>query len=174
AAHQEPAIDLRKAERRRHVGYYLVDQGRKRLERALRYRPRLTQRLKEALLATPALFYFGGIALVTLAIIGFLLSGVGVATPLMAGLLLLVLPAMDAAVGMMNQVTHFFLPPRKLYRLDFSKGIPANCTTMVVVPTLLLHEEQTRHMVQDLEVRYLANRDVNLHFALLTDPPDAL
>jgi hypothetical protein len=74
----------------------------------------------------------------------------------------------------MNQLTHFLLTPQKLYRLDFSKGIPASCTTMVVVPTLLLNEEHIRQIVQDLEVRYLANRDANLHFALLTDLPDSL
>jgi hypothetical protein len=84
------------------------------------------------------------------------------------------LPATDAAIGMMNQLTNFLLTPRKLPKLDFSKGLPANCTTMVVVPTLFLNEEQTRHMVQDLEIRYLANRDAHLHFALLTDAPDSL
>ena len=30
-----------------------------------------------------------------------------------------------------------------------------------------------RHLVEDLEVEYLANHDRHLHFALLTDFPDA-
>jgi hypothetical protein len=174
AAQKRPAVDRRKAERRSHVGYYLVDQGRKRLEKELRYRPSLTTQLKEAILAAPAVYYLGGIALATLFITGFLLSGLGLEALLAPGLILLLLPATDAAVGMMNQLTNFLLTPRRLYRLDFSKGIPASCTTMVVVPTLLLNEEHTRQMVQDLEIRYLANRDANLHFALLTDSPDAL
>ncbi len=73
----------------------------------------------------------------------------------------------------MNELTTFLVSPRLLPKLDFSEGIPAECATMVVVPTLLLSEEHTRQMVQDLEIRYLANRDANLHFALLTDSPDS-
>ena len=44
---------------------------------------------------------------------------------------------------------------------------------MVAVPTLLLNEAQVRDLVLDLEIRFLANRDPNLYFALLTDSPDS-
>ena len=42
------------------------------------------------------------------------------------------------------------------------------------VPTLLLNEAQVRGLVNDLEVRFLANRDAHLHFALLTDLADSV
>jgi cyclic beta-1,2-glucan synthetase len=35
-------------------------------------------------------------------------------------------------------------------------------------------KRQVRGLANDLEVRYLANRDPHLHFALLTDLPDAV
>ena len=73
----------------------------------------------------------------------------------------------------MNQLTAFILPPRALPKLDFSEGIPSDCATMAVVPTLLLNEAYIRRMVTDLEIRYLANRDANLYFALATDAPDS-
>ena len=38
---------------------------------------------------------------------------------------------------------------------------------------LLLNEAQVRDLVLDLEIRFLANRDPNLYFALFTDPPDS-
>jgi cyclic beta-1,2-glucan synthetase len=44
----------------------------------------------------------------------------------------------------------------------------------VAVPSLLLNEKQVRALVNDLEVRFLANRDPHLHFALLTDLPDSV
>ena len=44
---------------------------------------------------------------------------------------------------------------------------------MIAVPSLLLNEKQVRGLVQDLEVRFLGNHDPNIHFALLTDLPDA-
>jgi hypothetical protein len=37
-----------------------------------------------------------------------------------------------------------------------------------------LSEKQVRSLVNDLEVRFLANRDPHLHFGLLTDLPDAI
>ena len=58
--------------------------------------------------------------------------------------------------------------------MDFSEAIPADSTTMVVIPMLLGSEEQVKHAARDLEIRYLANRDAHLHFALLTDPPDSV
>ncbi len=45
---------------------------------------------------------------------------------------------------------------------------------MVVVPTLLLNEAQVRELVEELEIRCLANPDPNLHFALVTDLPDSV
>ena len=44
---------------------------------------------------------------------------------------------------------------------------------MVAVPTLLLKEKQVQQLALDLEIRYLANRDPNLYFALVTDSPDS-
>ena len=57
--------------------------------------------------------------------------------------------------------------------MDFADAIPDDCKTMVVVPTLLLSEANCAKLLKDLEIRYLANRDPNLIFALLTDFPDA-
>jgi len=40
---------------------------------------------------------------------------------------------------------------------------------MVVIPTLLTNENSINDLVEKLEIRFLANRDANLCFALLTD-----
>nr|WP_233279478.1 hypothetical protein [Acidihalobacter yilgarnensis] len=65
------------------------------------------------------------------------------------------------------------MPPRALPRLDFSKGIPDDHRTMVVVPTLLSRSQDVDSLIEALEIRYLGNRDPNLFFALLTDFGDA-
>jgi cyclic beta-1,2-glucan synthetase len=173
ATQSEWSSDARVRERRRHVGYYLIDKGRELLERQIRYRPRLSKRIEKFILAWPEVYYLVGIELLTFAIIAFVLNGVRAPVPLIFGLLLLLLPAAEAAVGVMNQLTTFILTPRVLAKLDFSEGIPADCTTLAVVPTLLISEEYIGRMVRDLEIRYLANRDPNLHFGLLTDSPDS-
>ena len=60
-----------------------------------------------------------------------------------------------------------------LPRMDFSKGIPPESRTLVIVPTMLTSAGNIEDLVEALEVRFLANRDENLHFGLLTDFQDA-
>ena len=76
-------------------------------------------------------------------------------------------------MAVVNLVVTVLVAPRALPRLDFSKGIPSDHRTMVVIPTILTSMRDVTALVEGLEVRYLGNRDPNLWFALLTDFPDA-
>ena len=165
--------DPRLAERRSHVGYYLVDRGRSLLEHRLGCKLTVSAQLREAIRRRPDAFYLLGLEFVAFGIMAFVLNGLRVNLPLFWAVLLLLIPATESAVGAMNQLISFLLPPRPLPKLDFSEGIPEEFTTMVAVPTLLTGEQQVRQIVRDLELRYLGNRDPNLHFALLTDSPDS-
>ena len=123
--------------------------------------------------AHPTVTYLGGVALVTVAIVVAMLNGIDMPTTAVVAFLLLLLPATQAAVELINALVPALVRPRALPKLDFSEGIPADCATLVAVPTLLLSEPHVRELVMDLEIRYLANRDPQLHFALLTDSVDA-
>lgn len=169
----QPGEDPRLFERRKHVGYYLIAQGRHGLEAHIRYKPPFHEKIERALLYWPEIFYLVGIEVVTIAIIAFLLSSLERALLPVAAIVLLLLPSAEAAVRIVNQIVTFVLKPRRLAKMDFSSGIPSDCTTMVVVPTLLLSAAQVEDSVIQLEIRYLANPDKNLHFALLTDSPDS-
>ncbi len=57
--------------------------------------------------------------------------------------------------------------------MDFDSGIPQELRTLVVVPSVLNSPENVVDLLESLEVRYLANRDKNLYFGLLTDLVDA-
>ena len=172
-AARQSALDARALERRSHVGYYLVDRGKKVLQAEIGYRTHGAQRLREWILGVPEIFYLLSIELLIFLTLVFLLSGVHLGPYLLAAVLLLLLPASEAAVEVVNQVVSFFLPPRLLARLDFKSGIPEDCVTIVAIPALLVNEPQIRELVRNLEIRYVGNRDPNLFFALLTDPPDS-
>jgi cyclic beta-1,2-glucan synthetase len=159
--------------RERHVGYWLLDGGLPELRSAVAYRPALKQRLRHLVLSWSQSYYLIGIEIVTLLIVFSILEGRVESTPTLLVLLLLIIPVTQAAVDFMNNLTSYLLPPRVLPKLDFSEGVPADCATLVAVPTLLLTEKQVRQLVIDLEIRYLANRDENLYFALVTDGPDS-
>ncbi|HVX65145.1 MAG TPA: glucoamylase family protein, partial [Bryobacteraceae bacterium] len=161
------------ARRRSHVGFYLLDRGLAPLRNVIGWRPRVRDRLRDGIYRNATFFYLVSIELLTFLTVVGLLSGLSVLTPIAAGFLLLLLPATQAAVDFMNNLVASIVAPRTLPKLDLSKGIPADCVTMVAVPTLLLNETQVRDLVLDLEIRFLANRDPNLYFALLTDTPDS-
>lgn len=163
------------AHRRAHVGYYLIAEGQQELRRRADIRIPFRERWQLSLRQYPNEFYLGGIEFLTFSIILAALWW-GDFNSLWAAFfatLVLLLPCSEAAVQMMNYLTSSLLQPQILPKLDFRDGIPNDCTTMVVIPTLLLDEKQVRQLVGDLEVRYLGNMSANLHFALLTDLPDS-
>jgi cyclic beta-1,2-glucan synthetase len=159
--------------RRMHVGYYLMDNGRTELKSLIGYRPPLSTRIRETVLRSPDYFYLIGIEVITLAAIVALLALTHTSTPGVLAVALFLVPAVECAVATMNLLAAALFKPKRLSRLDFLKGIPKECATVVAVPTLLASEEQVRHAVRGLEIRFLANRDANLHFSLLTDLPDS-
>lgn len=81
--------------------------------------------------------------------------------------------ASQLAVSVVNLLFNFFARPRPVPKLDYTQGIPAADSTMVVVPTLLTSPAAVASLIEDLELRYLGNRDPHLYFALLTDYRDA-
>ena len=160
-----------------HVGYYLVDAGRPLLERSARMRVPVIDRLRRAAARRPLRLYLGAVAAITLTLTVPLLAqaragGVSGVSLILLGILLF-LAASQLAVGMVNWLATLFVSPHALPRMDFAAGIPAQSRTLVAVPTMLTSAEGIAALVEALEVRFLANRDAHLHFALLTDFADA-
>ena len=155
---------------RRHVGYYLVDAGLETLERACGLRPSLRH--------VPLPLYLGAMVLLTLAFASLpawtLWQSAQAKWLDLIVIALLLVAASQLAVVMVNWLGALLMPPQALPRLDYSGGIPAEAMTVVAVPTMLDGEETAREEVEGLEIRYLANRDAQLCFVLLTDFPDAV
>jgi cyclic beta-1,2-glucan synthetase len=172
AQQQHPAAD-----RRHHVGYYLISRGRFELEKALRYFPTVSERLGRLLFRHPAIAYLGSVALTTVAFEASLLlyaHNNGASIWMMALVALVtILPVSELAVSFLNTVLTTIIPPRPLPKLALTSGIPDHLRTIVAVPTILSSEARVRELVDALEVRSLANHDENLRFALLSDFVDA-
>ena len=175
---QPVASDPRVQRRRIHVGYFLLDKGLPRLANIVGYHPAIAERVREFVRTNGEDFFIGGIQVLTLVVMAAVLFPVVPVIAhfigLLVAVLLLLIPAAQVAVDLVNNAITSFIDPEPLPKLDFSRGIPAECATLVAVPSLLLNEKQVRELVNDLEVRFLANREPNLHFALLTDLPDSV
>src|ERR1700760_4429379 len=167
--------DQRLRARRAHVGYYIIDRGFPILASRVGYRPRFIDRLRQTIWNNADDFYIGGIQIITVVLIGLIIARLVPTYPIFGGLtlafLLLLLPVTQGAVDLVNNTVTAIFKANALPKLDFSKGVPAAFTTLVVVPSLLMKEKQVRELFDDLEVRYLANQDSNIHFGLLTNLP---
>ncbi len=175
------AIELARScdagQRNGHVGFYLIDRGRPMLERAARARatPRSYVCRVARKLSLP--IYLVSIALITAAVTALLLfwshrAGLGPGSLVALGVPLAV-GASQFAIALVNWMSSMLVHPAILPRLEFGQGIPPESQTIVAVPTMITGPEEIDELLEALEIRYLANRDPSLHFALLSDFRDA-
>jgi cellobiose phosphorylase len=154
-----------------HMGYYLIDEGRYTLEEALSIQISLPDKIKRASYKYILPQYLCGIFCISLigAFLGYtrlFFYSWFIALPIMV---LLLFPISQGAITFINWFITLLLIPVSLPKLDYSKGIPADRRTIVVIPTVLSGYADISGLVDSLEIRYLANKDPNLYFALLTD-----
>jgi cyclic beta-1,2-glucan synthetase len=164
-------------DRSAHVGFYLIDKGLAELERAAGMSRSLMELLGRTINQSPLLGYLGMIMLVTALLAATILGqayelGSSGWILVLASIFLLICIS-SPAVGLANWLATLLVSPHALPRMDFSLGIPRELRTIVVVPSVLTNSEKVKDLLEGLEVRYLANREINLHFGLLTDLRDS-
>jgi len=175
-AKQSAANDSTDA-RRSHVGYYLAGKGEEATEKASHIHLSKTQIFNKNILRRQRAIYIIASLFITLGV-AFGLFSKAYSDGLHRNLLIAVafislLCASHFALAVVNWLATLFIKPKQLPRMDFSSGIPDNARTLVVVPTIIGNIAQAKTLAEELEVRFLANKDPNLLFGLLTDLKDA-
>jgi cyclic beta-1,2-glucan synthetase len=160
-----------------HVGTYLIGDKRKDLARLIGCREKLRFRALHWAYRHHSAVYFSGLGFFTAVFIGgpLLIGLYGQAPELqLLTALLLLIPASQLALEVVNNLLMRLLPPRILPKMDFRlEGIPDACRTLVVVPMMLVDQRTIAAEAEKLEIRYLANKEANLLFALYSDYTDA-
>ncbi len=162
-------------DRTAHVGYYLLNRGQAKLEQALRPRFTLGEHCERLVLRFALFFYLGAIGVLTLGFAGLFLWNIRAASLGYFGLaaMLLLIVASQPAIDLVNWLVGRLVKPRGLPRMDYSKGLPPEASTLVVVPCILSNPQTVAGLLENLEILYLANRDSHLYFGLVTDFKDA-
>ena len=175
---QQDKNDDLNAKRKEHVGYYLIDKGLEEAEHACGMHYTLRVKINRAFAKIPVFTYIFSVFFLSIVSAAWLfyiayhqgdhnwqiLTVVG---------LLSFLGCLQLAVSLVNWLSTVLVQPQLLPRMDYSNGIPTECRSLVVVPTMLTTEAYIDELIEGLEIRYLANREDNLHFGLLTDFMDA-
>jgi len=160
-----------------HVGYYLVGPGLIQTEKRANARIPILEKIKRGLKRKALVVYLSSIMLISLAITAYVLLRAYSDTKnhwfLASIAFIALLCASQLAVSVVNFFSSLWVKPNLLSRMDFSEEIPPEFRTLVVIPVIINSTEEIEKLVEDLEVRFLANRKDNLHFGLLTDFADA-
>ncbi|MBS1730878.1 MAG: cyclic beta 1-2 glucan synthetase [Bacteroidetes bacterium] len=163
--------------RERHVGYFLIDEGLYQIQRAAQVKFSWKDKINRFFKKVHLQLYAGSIILLTIVLVfftSFYFSQFYTNLWIIAGIVFLSFVGLSQfATWIINWITTLLVKPKPLPKMDFSKAIPSQCYTMVAIPSMLGSIEMIDELTEALEVRYLANPNVGLVYALLTDLTDA-
>ena len=151
-----------------HLGYYLIDKGINELYEKLGCLSK-----NEISVENKTKLYISAITFFSV-VLSILLSYI-INIKINNGLLFLIsfiiflIPSSEFAIQLIQYILNKTVKPTLIPKMDFSKGIPKDNSTIVVIPTILKNKEKVQEMMQKLEVYYLANKSENIYFSLLGD-----
>ena len=161
-----------------HVGYWLVDDGRRELARVIGFRPTWLDRRRELYRSLGSAGYVAAALVLTLLVTAVVLVAARAAGhddrlwPLLAVAVPTLLPVSDFVLALLNHRVTGLFEARPLPGLALADGVPAELRTLVAVPTLLDTAASIDEVVDALEEHCLANFSGELYFALVTDWTD--
>ncbi|GIK49843.1 MAG: glycosyl transferase [Alphaproteobacteria bacterium] len=158
-------------------GYYLIGAGRAAFERAVGYVPPLGAWPGRLVRTLGIAGYVGAGTLVSAALLSLplgLMAAAGFDWRWIAVLAALgAIPAIDAAVCLINHAITRGLKATLLPSLELTRGVPEDLRTLVVVPMMLTSRAAIAEQIEGLEVHYLSSPKGEVYFALLSDWTDA-
>lgn len=151
-----------------HIGYYLIEEGKRELLKELgvkNIRKKSNTQKSKKYIATINIFSIIFTLLFTLYLN---YTSKNIIVSIISGIVLYI-PISQMFMQIVNYVLSKKVKPKLMPKLDFSKGIPENYSTFVVIPTIINSKEKVKELFKKLEVYYLANKSENIYFALLGD-----
>ncbi|MBR2744815.1 MAG: hypothetical protein IKE01_05955 [Clostridia bacterium] len=155
-------------DKRKHVGYYLISEGKQELYTIL-----LNRKISKHDYLKNARLYVNAISILSI-IIGCIfgiyihiktesfVKAIGI-------FLLSIVPLKSIFIKTSQYISGKIVRPRLIPKLDYTNGIPEDKTTMVVIPTIVKDVDKIRAIFKKLEVYYMANKSENIYFTLLGD-----
>ncbi len=160
-----------------HIGYWLMDFGRREFAQAHGVRRPIGRRLRDVGRRNPNTVYFGLLILLlgaTLLPAFFYLQTVRAnSLGQIASLFIALLPASLLAVQILNAFIGRAFSPRVLAKIDLSGGLPPEGATAVTIPVVIGHLNEVAGLVEQMERHWLSCPGPNLSVVLLADFTDA-
>jgi cyclic beta-1,2-glucan synthetase len=164
---------------KRHIGYYLIDDGIECLRKKIKCRDTIGSSLIANIRKHKTGYYVGSICFASLlldiiiCILCYGRYGILEDFGFIIGFIAVLIPLSEIVTSLLNWSINHLVEPRFIPKMELVNGIPDEAKTVVVIPTLLGSEMRAHDLIEDMEVYYLANMEKNLYFALLGDFKDS-
>lgn len=159
--------------KRSHVGFYLIGEGFRELEKTQKKKEKFYRKLMLRLNRYQGKIYIHAIVITTAIFMALVINyffnqikSNNVLYGFVIGMLIFI-PASEVGISFVNWMVGKIKNPAFFPRLELKDGIPDHLSTMVVVPTLLNDEKRVGELLKNLENHYLANKERNLYFSLI-------
>ena len=154
-------------EKKTHIGYYLIDKGKDDLIKLLfgkNNKINIERKFNLYLFAT-----WGFSTFITTLIGLYVYFNIRNILLSILFTIFAFLPITEVVIKIVNIIIAKTVKTRIIPKMDFSKGVPKEYSTFVVIPTIINSKEKVKKLIHQLEVFFLANKSDNIYFALLGD-----
>lgn len=164
---------------KKHVGYYLVDKGKKQLIEKIKGKLSFREKIDNMGNNQKVVIYIETILFFITFLVTCILSlsynydyNFRLWKYILCGVVIII-PISHIVIYILNWFISHLIPARFIPKLDFSKDLSEENRTIVVIPTLINNKENIKELLQKLEVYFLGNKINNLYFAILGDFKDS-
>ena len=171
--------DLENKTFKKHVGYYLIDDGQEELKEKIGYKNTGIQDIKSNIKKNIENYYIGTIITFTMLIVYLIISSSLLNDNdkdlwrYVLAVIVILVPCSEIVISIFNWSVSLLSTTSFIPKIEFKEVIPEEYSTVVVIPTLLNNTSKVVELINDLEVYNLANAQKNLYFALLGDFKDS-
>ena len=142
-----------KNSKKSHIGYYLISEGKQELLNAIGFKGK-----KEISYKTKSNIYI--LAIYTFTTIFTIINGAylyfrskSLLISILASIFLCI-PISEIVIQVINYILNKSVKPKALPKLDFTKGIPKEYSTFVVIPTIINSKEKVIELIKKLNDKY--------------------
>ena len=161
--------DSDQRDKKAHIGYYIIDKGRKELFNYFGHRKGNYSLYMEK-------FYYYALPIILISLfVTYIFTRFATDNNLLLNILIFIvlyMPVKNLVLNVDNNIYSKIYKPKIIPKIEYKDGIPEDKATLVVIPTLIVDENHLEGLIEDLEVYYLSNREKNIYFAILGDFKD--
>jgi hypothetical protein len=177
-ARQAKAHEENKSGYKKHIGYYLIDEGANELTASLQpksFRNYIMKGIKKirSIYTYILLEVILSLALSILLLMTAHQQGHGWLMSLIIFILVAII-SWESVHEILVHLLSFTVRPKRLPRIDVTSNPSRKPDTAIVIPALLVSEYQVEQLIQSLEAQFLNNKDLSVYWVLLTDLPDSV